>query len=139
MVDTPFGINLNGFGVVLTELEQIKKAAISETVWVVGTNVKYGAYLEFGTSSMPAYPWLRPAVNEFNRNPEGFLVKHTDTFVDQIDDAEELVAKITLSLERQMKLNVSANAANRRSPGTHPEHPKIQSNTLRASIEAEKV
>ncbi len=29
---------------------------------VIGTNVKYGAYLEHGTSRMPPYPWLFPAV-----------------------------------------------------------------------------
>ena len=29
---------------------------------VIGTNVKYGAYLEHGTSRMPPYAWLYPAV-----------------------------------------------------------------------------
>jgi len=29
---------------------------------VIGTNVKYGKYLEHGTSRMPPYPWLFPAV-----------------------------------------------------------------------------
>jgi HK97 gp10 family phage protein len=28
----------------------------------IGTNVVYGKYLEFGTSKMPAYPWLFPSV-----------------------------------------------------------------------------
>ena len=28
---------------------------------VVGTKLPYGAYLEFGTSKMPPYPWLFPA------------------------------------------------------------------------------
>ena len=28
----------------------------------IGTNVIYGKYLEFGTSRMPPYPWLFPAV-----------------------------------------------------------------------------
>jgi HK97 gp10 family phage protein len=29
---------------------------------VIGTNVVYGKYLELGTSRMPPYPWLFPAV-----------------------------------------------------------------------------
>ena len=29
---------------------------------VIGSNVKYGKYLEHGTSRMPTYPWLFPAV-----------------------------------------------------------------------------
>ena len=33
----------------------------------IGTNVDYGEYLEFGTSRMPPYPWLFPAV-EMKRN-----------------------------------------------------------------------
>ena len=35
---------------------------------VIGTNVKYGEYLEHGTSRMPPYPWLYPAVEL--RKPE---------------------------------------------------------------------
>ncbi len=33
----------------------------------IGSNVVYGKYLEFGTSRMPPYPWLFPAV-ELNRS-----------------------------------------------------------------------
>lgn len=29
---------------------------------VIGSNVYYGTYLEFGTVNMPPYPWLFPAV-----------------------------------------------------------------------------
>lgn len=35
---------------------------------LVGTNVEYGLYLEFGTSKMAARPWLRPA---YERNKAG--------------------------------------------------------------------
>ena len=31
---------------------------------IVGTNEKHGGYLEFGTSRMPAYPWLFPTVEK---------------------------------------------------------------------------
>ena len=34
----------------------------NEIVAEIGTNVEYGKYLEFGTSRMPPYPWLFPAV-----------------------------------------------------------------------------
>ena len=34
----------------------------TEIVTEIGTNVTYGKYLEFGTSKMPPYPWLFPAV-----------------------------------------------------------------------------
>lgn len=34
----------------------------NEMVAEIGTNVSYGKHLEFGTSKMPPYPWLFPAV-----------------------------------------------------------------------------
>lgn len=33
-------------------------------VWRVGTNLLYGFWQEFGTSKMPAHPWLRPALEK---------------------------------------------------------------------------
>lgn len=30
----------------------------------IGSNVVYSKYLEFGTSKMPPYPWLYPAIEE---------------------------------------------------------------------------
>lgn len=36
----------------------------------VGTNLKYGAWLEFGTSTTAARPWLRPAFLSQRRNIE---------------------------------------------------------------------
>jgi HK97 gp10 family phage protein len=35
---------------------------------LVGTNVFYGSYLEFGTSRMPPYPWLFPAAEANHDN-----------------------------------------------------------------------
>ena len=46
--------NVNAFS-------HIEKDADSITA-VIGTNVYYGKYLEFGTIKMPPYPWLFPAV-----------------------------------------------------------------------------
>lgn len=40
---------------------QIKKEA-DKIVGGVGTNVEYASDLEFGTSKIPAYPWLFPAL-----------------------------------------------------------------------------
>lgn len=40
----------------------------SRKVAVVGTNIQYGAFLEFGTSKMAARPWLMPS---FRKASEG--------------------------------------------------------------------
>lgn len=36
----------------------------NEIATLIGTNVVYGKFLEFGTVRMPPYPWLFPAVEE---------------------------------------------------------------------------
>lgn len=43
------------------------KTERGKTIVTVGTNVKYGKMLEFGTTNIAARPWMRPAV-EKNRN-----------------------------------------------------------------------
>ncbi len=40
---------------------------VSKTTARVGTNVKYGKFLETGTSKMAARPYLRPAINKNQR------------------------------------------------------------------------
>lgn len=42
------------------EVEEAK----DETIGVVGTNVLYGIFQEYGTSRMKAQPYLRPALNK---------------------------------------------------------------------------
>jgi len=38
------------------------KSSVSKGYAIVGTNLKYGTYQEFGTRKMRPSPWLRPAV-----------------------------------------------------------------------------
>lgn len=42
---------------------QIEKSG-DDTTAIVGTPLKYGKYLEFGTVKMPPYPWLFPTIEE---------------------------------------------------------------------------
>jgi HK97 gp10 family phage protein len=41
----------------------------------VGTNVRYGRFLELGTSNMEARPWLRRALNEMMPQIKAMLAK----------------------------------------------------------------
>lgn len=47
---------------------EFEVATKGRQVAVVGTNIVYGAYLEFGTSKMAARPWLMPS---FRKASEG--------------------------------------------------------------------
>ncbi len=71
LVEKQAGLNVSKTG---NEHPQIKTGEllgsitheVGEGEVVIGTNVVYGKYLEFGTSRMPPYAWLYPSV-EVNR------------------------------------------------------------------------
>ncbi len=49
----------------------------NEIVTLIGSNVKYSKHLEFGTSRMPPYPFLFPAVEEKRKEIVDALKGHT--------------------------------------------------------------
>jgi len=108
--------------------------------YVVGSGVEYGVYLEFGTEDMPPYSWFRPAIREFRANPESFLLDNTGFgSIGDIDTTQELVETVAISLENRMKDNVNAQKSSDRSPGVDPDHPKRDTGTLTASIQAVRI
>jgi len=121
-------------------LDDLREAGGSDRVEVVGSNVEYAVYLELGTEDMPPYPWFRPAIREFRANPERFITDETGySSLDEIPSADALVTAVAESLVAQLKKNVTAQGSVDRSPGTDPEHPKVQTGTLRNSIQAVRV
>lgn len=119
-------------------VRELKDDYADNPVFSVGTNVEYAVYLEFGTRDMPPYPFFRPAVWELKANPEAFLSKHTDSAISDIDSTDEMVQTVALALERAITQNANANAPDR-SPGTHPDHPEIDTGTLVNSIQAKRI
>jgi len=89
---------------------------------------------------MPPYPWFRPAIREFQANPQPFVLANTrfNSF-EEIPDGDTLVKAVATALENKMTDNVNAQKANARSPGTDPEHPKRDIGNLTASIQAVRV
>jgi len=135
-----FEIDLSGMAELQDTIDDLKDDYGESPVYVVGTNVEYGVYLEFGTRDMPPYAWFRPAIREFKANPTTFILENTGwNSIDEIPSTKELVRAVANALENQMKDNVNAQDANGRSPGTHPDHPKRQSGNLTADIEAERI
>lgn len=137
---TNFDLSLDGADNLTRKFAEVKQRGEGDRVDVVGTNVEYGIYLEMGTEDMPPYPWFRPAIREFKANPERFILDNTGySSIDNIPSANHLIGAVSSALERQMKNNVSADRSADRSPGTHPEHPKVDTGNLRASIQAVRV
>lgn len=125
-----------GLSRVVSGFERLRDQVGGDAVYLVGSNVEYAVYLEFGTSKMPAYPWLRPAVSEFERNPRKFIETHTNTTIDALDSADAVVEAVALALERRMTDNVTAGD---KSPEADPDHPVRQTGNLAGSIKAVKV
>lgn len=60
------------------QLRRSIKFNYSEGVGVVGTNLKYGFWLEFGTEHMAPRPWLAPAVMRSLKTVDGIFEKWFD-------------------------------------------------------------
>jgi len=137
MVDIDLDIST---GTVEKNIDELKERFEGETVYVVGSNVEYGVYLEMGTRDMPPYPWFRPAIREFKANPEQLIQRHTGfTSIDEIPSEDVLVKAVATTLSEQMTNNASALSGGVRSPGTDSEHPKRVTGNLAGSIQASKI
>jgi len=119
-------------------LRQLKRDYTSRREYVVGSDVEYLIYLEFGTRHMPPYPVVRPAVREFEAGPESFVRKHAGVEIDELESADQVVKTVAFAFETAITQNANANAPDR-SPGTDPEHPVVRTGTLVNSIQAERV
>jgi len=134
-------LDLSGVEQLKEEIEDLKDSYGDNPVWVVGTNVEYGVYLEFGTEDMPPYPWLLPATEEFKRDPEGFITDTTAVqSIDEIPSTDALVKVVANGLANRATDNVNAqDPSGDRSPFTHPDHPKRDTGNLTADIGAIRV
>lgn len=140
-----WGANIVGVGRVLDLFEDIGVEWGGEALYIVGTNVEYAVHLETGTADRPAYPWVRPAIADYNRDPGAFIARNTDvSSLGDLGGLEDLVKTVAFAFERQLKINVNARndgagPSGRRSPGTNPDHPGVDTGNLINSIRAEQV
>lgn len=129
---TRIDVDLEGVQSMQETIDDLRDRYEDDATWVVGTNVEYGVYLEFGTRDMQPYPWLFPAARHV-------MASKADRLADESDSTEELVRKVAHAIERQAKENVSADRGSGRSPGTHPDHPKRDTSFLVNGIRAERL
>lgn len=65
-----------------TLVSSIQVDATANYVYV-GTTVKYGPWLEFGTRRMGAHPWLNPALEKNRKNIKAIFQKKIDGVTNQ--------------------------------------------------------
>lgn len=92
-----WGVRLIGMSNVLKGLKDIQMRLDDNVVYVTGTNVEYAVYPEFGTSKMPAQPYLMPAMREAERNIQ--------RIAGDAQSVEEAVKRIALFIERRAAEN----------------------------------
>lgn len=109
-----WGATLRGVASTRASLQLLEERWVQSAKWVVGSDVEYAAYVEFGTSKMAAQPYLRPALEEARRG--------LDQIADGVNSLSELIAAIALKVERTAKQIVP-----------------VDTGTLKASIRAQKV
>lgn len=90
------GIELTGVAGMLEAIDDIKDALIIRDKWVIGTNVPYASFQEFGTSYQTGTPHLRPGFDQ--------TVAKFDAIAGDMDDGQEIVKEIALEIERETKL-----------------------------------
>ena len=83
-----FAMRAAGFAAVTGTFNRLRQYAGSGgTTYIVGTNVEYAPYVEFGTRHMSAQPYLRPAVEEVRSNIPRYVSRSSS-----LDDAVRLAA-----------------------------------------------
>lgn len=162
---TEISVDLDGLEETKAEFEALIERVETDAVFKVGASAEYAVFLEFGrgpvtpdsadalrfeneegdvifrtrVSGHPPYPFFRPALREFEANPESFILDNTGFgSLNDIESGEELVKSVAGALESQIKTNANANRGGR-SPGTHPNHPVVQTGNLVASIQAVRI
>lgn len=101
-----WGARFLGFTGMMNALDQIEVQIESDAVYVVGTNVEYAVYQEFGTSQMPAQSFLRPAAQEVQQAIPLLALNHPSM--------DELVKAAALQVERKAKEKAPVDTGNLR-------------------------
>lgn len=155
-------VELDGLADLQQEFEELEQRGTTDAVFEVVSQAEYSRPLEFGrgpiratgdepltfkvdgewvskweVSGHPPYPFFRPAIRDFQANPETFVARHQEP-LETAETTADALELISLSLEVQMTLNANANASGR-SSGTHPDHPVFQSGNLARGIVSRRI
>lgn len=91
-----FFVQSAGFAAMIDGIDEYIDVALDDdAVYIVGTNVEYAVYQEYGTRYMEPQPYLRPAAREAQQN--------ISNIVAQSSDLPDAVKQTALFVERRAK------------------------------------
>jgi hypothetical protein len=85
------GMRVTGIAGAVSAFKELENMTSAST-YVVGVGAEYGAYVEFGTSTMRAQPYLFPAAREVLRTD-------FETLEQQATSLDDLVRLVALEIE----------------------------------------
>lgn len=103
-----FSANVTGFASIISGIESMIDVQLKDdTVFIVGTNVEYAVYQEYGTRHMEPQSFLRPAARDVKRNI-GEVIKNAESM-------EAATEEVALQIERRAKELAPVDTGNLRS------------------------
>lgn len=96
-----------GVAAMIDAFDDITDAMSFRGGWVIGTNVRYAQFQEFGTSYQSGTPHLRPGFDEV-------VAMHVSRIVANNDDAETIVKEVAQLIERKTKTRAPVDTGNLR-------------------------
>lgn len=106
--------DVDGVARTVSMFEAAKHYYTESVEWTIGTSVEYSVYVEVGTSTQQAQPYLRPALKQVKSRADAIVEKHDG-------DLEAALKDIATQIEAEAK---------RRCP--------VDTGNLRSSIKAER-
>lgn len=98
-----WGTSLTGFASTLDIFKALKMQWSGDTLYVVGPTVKYAVYQEQGTSKLEARPFMRPAAERVQQNPETYAKQMAPTHGLDISSEEGFVKALALAVQDEGK------------------------------------
>lgn len=138
-----WGASIAGVASTIARFDDIGARWGGDTAYIVGPSAEYAVSLELGSSSHPPYPFVRPAVEDYQRNPEQFVARNTETSLGSLTGMDDLVRTVAYAMARQIQVNANATGSSdgptgKRSPGTHPAHPQMVTGNLVGGVNVVK-
>lgn len=123
-------LDISGHQSIQEELSELEDDWSDSPEFVIENDAEYSRFLELGTRKMQPYPFFRPALNEYMAGPNQLVQKNQGVDLSSADTIDELMLLIVVSINSQIEANLRAAASTGRSPGVHPEHPKVRTGKL---------